>query len=343
MRPRESKAKKSPSSNPPTVLLTGGAGFIGSHLARHLVALDWTVVVLDDLSTGKAENLLDLDGEGNFRFVEGSILDGKTLRKLIARHHVALISHQAARPSVARSVEDPERTTAVNVAGTVSVLKAAVDGGVRRVVAASSSSIYGDTPELPKHEGMPLNPKSPYAASKAAGELYLRAFHSVYGLETIGLRYFNVYGARQDPQSQYAAVIPRFVTAAFANKPLEINGDGQQTRDFSYIADVLAANLLALQAPTADGFACNIAYGRKTSVLDLASRIIALTGSKSSIVHAKARAGDVRDSLAHLGVASERLGYRPQWPLERGLAETVAWYRSAQARREQPRPRVKKT
>lgn len=311
----------------PRLLLTGGAGFIGSHLARRMVELGWTVVVLDDLSTGKADNLRALEGRPNFRFVKGSILDEPLVRDLLRREQIRLISHQAARPSVARSVEDPQQTTLVNVTGTVSLLKAAVDCGVKRVVAASSSSIYGDTPQLPKVESMPLNPMSPYAASKAAGELYLRVFHSVYGLETVSLRYFNVFGPRQDPTSQYAAVVPRFVTAALEGAPLPINGDGTQSRDFTFIEDVIAANLLALQGERADGLAVNIAYGARITISELAQRIIRLTGSTSTTIHGRARPGDVRHSLADVGLAAERLGYRPQWPLERGLAEAIGWYR----------------
>ncbi len=309
------------------VLITGGAGFIGSHLAAAIAERGWTTVVLDDLSTGKAENIRPLLSRSNFSFVQGSILDMDLLREILRRHGITAITHQAARPSVARSIEDPQTTTAVNVTGTVHVLKAAAECGCRRVVIASSSSIYGDTPELPKHEAMPLNPKSPYACSKAATELYLRVFQSIYGLETIGLRYFNVYGPRQDPASQYAAVVPRFITAALAGRPLAINGDGGQTRDFTFIRDVIAANLQAIAAPRLEGDAVNIAFGARISILELARHILRMTGSASPIAHGPARAGDVRDSLADVSAAATRIGYRPEWPLERGLADTVDWYR----------------
>jgi len=309
------------------VLVTGGAGFIGSHISERLLALGHEVTVLDDLSTGKLENIQVLMGHDRFHFCRGSILDLPLLRELIQHRRIERVSHQAARPSVARSIEDPLATHEVNITGTLNILKAAHEAGCQRVVAASSSSIYGNTPVLPKREDMHYRPRSPYAASKVAGELYLQVFHAVYGLQTVGLRYFNVYGPQQDPNSHYAAVIPKFIRLALNGEPLPIEGDGTQTRDFTYIDDVVSANLLSLTTPELHGECVNIGYGEQTSVLSLAETVIRQTRSASKIVHRDPRPGDVRDSLADISLAHSLLGYKPAFPLADGLVATIDWYR----------------
>ena len=309
------------------VLVTGGAGFIGSHISERLLALGHEVTVLDDLSTGKLENIQVLMGHDRFHFCRGSILDLPLLRELIQHRRIERVSHQAARPSVARSIEDPLATHEVNITGTLNILKAAHEAGCQRVVAASSSSIYGNTPVLPKREDMHYRPRSPYAASKVAGELYLQVFHAVYGLQTVGLRYFNVYGPQQDPNSHYAAVIPKFIRLALNGEPLPIEGDGTQTRDFTYIDDVVSANLLSLTTPELHGECVNIGYGEQTSVLSLAETVIGQTRSASKIVHRDPRPGDVRDSLADISQAHSLLGYKPAFSLSEGLVATIDWYR----------------
>ncbi len=307
-------------------LITGGAGFIGSNLAERLIHDGHEVIVFDDLSTGRMDNLEGIKNHPRFTFIEGTILDRAHLSDTIGRLQIETISHQAARPSVARSVEDPIATNEVNVTGTLNVLKSALDGGVKTVVAAISSSVYGDTPELPKKEAMPYNPQSPYAVTKVAKELYLKIFHEVYGLNTVGLRYFNVYGRKQDPKSDYAAVIPKFVTAALQGEDLTIEDDGGQTRDFTYIVDVVDANIAGFEHPQAAGKSFNIAYGARISILELAKQIIAITGSASRIEFKAKRKGDIRHSLADISYAGEFLGYRPRFDLEKGLMETIQWY-----------------
>lgn len=309
------------------VLVTGGAGFIGSNLAERLVLEGHQVTVYDDLSTGRIENLQGLSSHPNFTFVKGTILDREHLANLIREHGIEFISHQAARPSVARSVEDPLATNEVNVTGTLYVLKAAVDHGVKKVVAAISSSVYGDTPELPKRETMPYNPQSPYAVSKVTKELYLKVFHDVYGLNTVGLRYFNVYGRKQDPKSDYAAVIPKFITAALKGEDLSIEGDGEQTRDFTYIDDVVDANMAGFIHDKAAGRSFNIAYGDRISILELARKVIEITNSKSKITFKPKRKGDIRHSLADISYAEKFLKYRPKFDLKQGLVHTISWYR----------------
>ncbi|MEK6776580.1 MAG: SDR family oxidoreductase [bacterium] len=309
------------------VLVTGGAGFIGSNLAERLILDGHQVTVYDDLSSGRIGNLQGVQAHPNFTWVQGSILDRDRLANLIREHGIEFISHQAARPSVSRSVENPLATNEVNVTGTLNVLKAAVDHNVKKVVVAISSSVYGDTPELPKRETMPYNPQSPYAVSKVTKELYLKVFHGVYGLDTVGLRYFNVYGRKQDPKSDYAAVIPKFITAALKGEDLSIEGDGEQTRDFTYIDDVVEANMAGFTHDKASGRSFNIAYGARISILDLARNIIKITDSRSQIIFKQKRKGDIRHSLADISYAGEYLDYRPKYDLERGLARTVDWYR----------------
>jgi UDP-glucose 4-epimerase len=309
------------------VLVTGGAGFIGSNLAERLIHDGHHVAVYDDLSTGKLDNLKEIMDHPNFTFIEGTILERIHLGEVIEDLGIQAISHQAARPSVARSVENPLATNEVNVTGTLNLLKTASDCGVKKVVVAISSSVYGDTPELPKKEVMPYNPQSPYAVSKVAKELYLKVFHGVYGLHAVGLRYFNVYGRRQDPQSDYAAVIPKFVTAALRGEDLPIEGDGKQTRDFTYIDDVVDANIAGFLHDDAAGRSFNIAYGARISILELARKIIEITQSKSNITFKPQRKGDVRHSLADVSYAEKYLDYRPRFDLEKGLTETIGWYK----------------
>jgi nucleoside-diphosphate-sugar epimerase len=309
-------------------LVTGGAGFIGSNLTRALLAAGNRVRVLDNFLTGKRENLAGLaDAHGGaFELMEGDIRDRAATRK--AMEGVEYVLHQGALPSVPRSVADPVLTNDINVAGTVNVLVAARDAGVRRVVFAASSSAYGDTPELPKRESMTPNPKSPYAAQKLTGEHYMRIFHEVYGLETVSLRYFNVFGPRQDPQSMYAAVIPRFITCVMRGEPPTVYGDGRQTRDFTYIDNVIQANLAACSAPKAAcGGVFNIACGERVSLLDILEIVYALAGKRVDPVFEPSRPGDVRDSLADISRAREIVGYDPKVPFREGLRTTFDWFR----------------
>jgi nucleoside-diphosphate-sugar epimerase len=302
-------------------LITGGAGFIGSNLAAELVGRGHHLRVIDNLATGSLENL---DGV-SLEFVEADIRELDAIHPLFEGAEV--VFHQAAVPSVPRSVRDPVTSHAANATGTLNVLLAARDAGVRRVVAASSSSVYGNTPTLPKHEGMPTDPRSPYAVSKLAGEHYCRAFTQVYGLETVSLRYFNVFGPRQDPASPYAAVIPRFLTALMKGVSPLINGDGHQTRDFTYIHNVVDANIAAALADSRSaGTWLNIACGERTSLLDLFSMAQEITGrSDIPAEHGPPRPGDVRDSLADIELARDLIGYRPSVSLREGLARTAAW------------------
>jgi nucleoside-diphosphate-sugar epimerase len=306
-------------------LVTGGAGFIGSHLAAHLVGQGEDVVVVDDFSTGRRENLESMAGE--LHLIEGSITDLATCREAVAGADVVL--HQAALGSVPRSVEDPRTTHQVNVTGTLNMLAAARDAGVARFVFAASSSAYGDTEELPKHEGMVPRPMSPYAASKVAGEAYCRAFAAAYGLHTIALRYFNVFGPRQDPGSQYAAVIPLFASAALEGRPPTVFGDGEQSRDFTYVSNVVHANMLAVTTDRKEtaGRVYNVGAGSRTTINELWRAMAELTGASVAPRREPPRAGDVRHSLASLDRIRADLGFEPGVDLGDGLRETVAWYR----------------
>jgi nucleoside-diphosphate-sugar epimerase len=314
-------------------LVTGGAGFIGSNLTRALLAAGRRVRVFDNFLTGKRENLAGLAeaygeayGEA-FELVEGDLRDLDAVRKAVAG--TEFILHQGALPSVPRSVADPVLSNEINVTGTVNLLVAARDAGVRRVVFAASSSAYGDTPELPKREGMTPNPKSPYAGQKLAGEHYMRIFHGVYGLETVSLRYFNVFGPRQDPTSTYAAVIPRFITSVLTGVSPTVYGDGLQTRDFTYIDNVVHANLAACVAPKeACGKVVNIACGERVSLLDILEIVYKLAGKRVAPKFEPGRAGDVRDSLADIALARELIGYDPKIPFGEGLGKTFDWFRS---------------
>jgi UDP-glucose 4-epimerase len=313
-------------------LVTGGAGFIGSHIVEALVRRGERVVVLDDFSTGRRENL-----DAAFRtrpagapepdVIEADIRDSETARRAV--RGVSHVLHQAALPSVQRSVEDPVSSHQVNAGGTLNLLVAARDACARRFVYASSSSVYGDNPQLPKVETMTPAPLSPYAVSKLAGEYYCRIFHSLYGLETVSLRYFNVFGPRQDPTSQYAAVVPNFVTAGLAGRPPTVYGDGLQSRDFTYIDNAVDANLKACEAPVSvSGRAYNIACGTAATLLDLLRILERLTGSPIRAIHDQPRPGDVRHSLAAIDEACLRLGYEPKVNLEEGLRRTVDAFRA---------------
>jgi len=304
-------------------LVTGGAGFIGSNLVEHLLGLkDTEVVVLDDLSTGRMSNIEPfLD---RIDFVEGSVTNPADCARAVAGADFVL--HQAARPSVPRSVQDPRASHDANATGTLEILIAAHGAGVKRLVYAASSSAYGNTPELPKHEDMPPRPLSPYAAAKLTGESYARAWYATYGLETVALRYFNIFGPRQDPQSEYAAVVPRFITSALDGVAPVIFGDGEQTRDFTYIANAVQANLAACFAPVdaVAGQVFNVGCGERISVNRLWQEIASLVGvPELAARHTGRRAGDVRDSLASLDRARAAMGYEPSVLLREGLEKTM--------------------
>ncbi|MCP4640476.1 MAG: SDR family oxidoreductase [bacterium] len=304
-------------------LVTGGAGFIGSNLARSLLLEGHRVRVIDDLSTGRSKNL---DGiRDDIEFVKGSVCDADTLAR--AFEGIELCLHQAAIPSVPRSVRDPLRSNRANVEGSLNVFLAARDAGVRRVVFASSSSVYGNVTQLPVGEDLPLNPISPYAVTKAADELYARTFADLYDMEIVALRYFNVFGPRQDPQSQYAAVIPIFVRKMLAGERPPVFGDGLQSRDFSYIDNVVRANLLACEQtePTSGSF--NIACGSTTSLLDIVGMLNDVLGTSLDPDLLPPRQGDIRDSYADISKAQSVLGYEPEVSVRDGLERAVAWYR----------------
>ena len=305
------------------MLVTGGAGFIGSHLVEALVAARAEVRVLDDFSTGFARNLDSL--LDRIELVEGDIRDAATCQA--ACRGCRFVLHQAALGSVPRSIEDPATSLAVNVQGTVNVFAAAWEAGVERLVYASSSSVYGDSPNLPRREGEEGEPESPYALSKASGERLARLFSRCYGFASIGLRYFNIYGPRQNPEGPYAAVIPRFIDTRLGGGTPTIHGDGRQSRDFTWVGDAVAANLLALGAATADGRAVNVASGHRTSVLELDRRIAELTGGGPPAEHGPARPGDVAHAHADLALAARELGYSPGVQLADGLERTVAYFR----------------
>jgi nucleoside-diphosphate-sugar epimerase len=308
-------------------LVTGGAGFIGSHLSEELVRRDCHVRVADSLVTGKKSNLAHLP---SVEFLEGDISDLEFVRKAIAG--VDYVLHQAALPSVPRSVKDPITSNRANVDGTLNVLVAARDAGVRRVVFAGSSSAYGNTAASPKHEDMPTNPLSPYALQKVVGEQYLQMFTSLYGLETVTIRYFNVFGPRQDPSSPYSGVISLFASNLLENRAPTIYGDGEQSRDFTYVANVVDGVLRACEATGASGRVINVATGSSISLNALFEAMRKLIGATVKPEYAEPRTGDVRDSLADLRLAKEILGYKPIVPFEEGLKRTVDWYRRMSAK-----------
>ena len=304
------------------MLVTGGAGFIGSNLVRRLVLDGQSVRVLDNFATGRRENLSDVLGD--VELVEGDIQSYERV------HHAVkgcdLVFHQAALPSVPRSVQDPLTSNAANVIGTLNVLLAARDEGVRRVVFASSSSTYGPSAELPKQEQMPALPISPYAVAKLAAEGYCRSFHEVYGLETVALRYFNVFGPRQDPLSHYAAVIPKFILAFLEDRRPVVHGDGEQSRDFSYVDNAVEANLLAAAAKDVAGKTFNIACGERITLNDILGELRDLTGKQIEATYEDPRPGDLRHSLADISAAREQLGYKPGVGVRDGLQRTLDWY-----------------
>jgi nucleoside-diphosphate-sugar epimerase len=307
-------------------LVTGAAGFIGSALVRALLERGESVRAFDNFETGKRDHIQEVAGQIDFK--EADLLDPQAMRS--ACEGVDYVLHQAAIPSVPRSIADPARSNRVNVEGTLNLLIAARDAGVKRVVYAASSSAYGDTPTLPKHENMPPNPISPYAVSKLAGELYMTSFYRVYGLPTVSLRYFNVFGPRQDANSQYSAVLAKFITSMLQGEKPVIHGDGEQSRDFTYIDNVVAANLLAATRPGSQvaGQIFNIATGHRFTLNETFAILKELTEYSDEVVHVPTRAGDVQHSLADVSRAEKQLGYRPLVSFKEGLRRTVAWYRS---------------
>ena len=307
-------------------LVTGGAGFIGSHLTEELLRRGERVRVVDSLITGKRHNLSHLP---SVEFIEGDLADVAVAKAAVQGMEYVL--HQAAIPSVPRSVDDPITSNRANIDATLNVLVAARDAGVKRVVYAGSSSAYGNTPTLPKREDMPTNPLSPYALQKLVGEQYMQMFTALYGLETVTIRYFNVFGPRQDPSSPYSGVISVFAKMLLANKAPTINGDGEQTRDFTYVANVVDGVLRAVKAPGASGAVVNVATGSRISLNRLFEVMRDLTGSTVSANYGPARHGDVNDSLADITRARTLLGYEPLVSFEEGLRPTVEWYRAALA------------
>jgi UDP-glucose 4-epimerase len=307
-------------------LVTGGAGFIGSSIARALLARGDRVRIIDNFSSGRRENIADL--AANIDLIEGDILDDAALRR--ALEGVEVVFHEAAIPSVPKSMEEPVQNHEANATGTLKVLQAASRAKVRRLVYAASSAAYGDAPELPKIETMPPAPISPYGASKLAGEYYLQVYASAFGLETVSLRYFNVFGARQDPKSEYAAVIPKFITTMLAGQQPRIFGDGTQSRDFCYIDNIIEANFRAASAPGAQvsGRVFNIACGSAVDLNQVVALIGDIVGRKVEPRHEAERPGDIKHSWADIGEARRRLGYTAAVSFTDGLRKTIDWYRS---------------
>lgn len=305
------------------VLVTGGAGFIGSNLVIALVGKGYRVKVLDNFTTGRVDNLHTVLKD--IELHKGDLRNFEQVRR--AADGAQLVFHLGALPSVPRSVADPATTNEVNIGGTLNVFWASLNAGVQRVVYASSSSVYGDSAALPKEETMSPLPLSPYAVSKLAGEMYGRVFYNLYGLETVGLRFFNVYGPRQDPGSDYAAVIPRFITALIEGRPPVIYGDGLQARDFTYIDDVVQGIILSAAAPGAAGEIINIARGEAVSINKLLADLVKITGLRAQARYAAPRSGDVKNSLAGIAKAADVLGYASRYGVQEGLIRTVEWFR----------------
>lgn len=305
-------------------LVTGGAGFIGSNTVDELVRRGHGVVVLDDLSSGKEDNLAEV--RSKITFMKGSITDIEVVQKAMVQADYVI--HLAARTSVPRSVKDPVDTNRINVDGTLNVLVAARDNKVKRVVFAASSSAYGDTPTLPKSEDMQPLPISPYGVTKYVGELYAQTFGRCYGLENVSLRYFNIFGPRQDPDSPYSGVLSRFSTSFLDSTPPVVFGDGEQTRDFTYVDNAVQANILACEAPSASGRTFNIGTGQAVSLNQVLQMLQKVSGKSLETKYEPSREGDIRDSLADINLAKEFLGYEPTVLFEEGLERTYAWYQS---------------
>lgn len=303
-------------------LVTGGGGFIGCNIVSALLAQGEQVRVLDNFSTGRRTNLASF--RSRIELIEGDIRSYHIVQEAVIG--VDFVLHQAALPSVPRSVRDPITTTEVNVLGTLNLLQAARKAGVKRFIYASSSSVYGDAPILPRHESMTPNPLSPYAISKLAGEQYCHVFWRLYGFETVCLRYFNVFGPHQDPTSQYSAVIPRFITAILSNTQITIYGDGQQSRDFTYVENIVHANVLACRTSDITGMPLNIAVGARYSLIDLVNRLSDIIGVSPLISYAPPRPGDVLHSQADISAAQAGIGYEPIVGFEEGLCRTVKWF-----------------
>ncbi len=313
-------------------VVTGGAGFIGSNTVDELVRRGHSVVVLDDLSAGREDNLAEI--RNKITFIKGSITDIEVVRK--AMHEAEYVMHLAARTSVPRSVKDPIETNKINIEGTLNVLVAAKELKVKRLVFAASSSAYGETPTLPKVETMQPEPISPYGVTKFVGELYGQTFGRCYGLENVALRYFNIFGPRQDPGSPYSGVLAKFCTAFLEGTPPSVFGDGEQTRDFTYVENAVQANLLACEAPNVSGKVFNVGVGGRVSLNEVLRELRKITGKALEANYEPAREGDIRDSQADISRAREFLGYEPQVSFEEGLARTFEWYRGTQAKKAGP-------
>ncbi|GAC1702527.1 MAG: SDR family oxidoreductase [Candidatus Acidiferrum sp.] len=309
-------------------VVTGGAGFIGSNTVDELVRRGHSVVVLDDLSGGKEENLAEI--RNKITFIKGSITDIEVVRK--AMHEADYVLHLAARTSVPRSVKDPIETNKLNIEGTLNVLIAARDAKVKRIVFAASSSAYGETPTLPKVENMQPHPISPYGVTKYVGELYAQTFGRCYGLENVCLRYFNIFGPRQDPSSPYSGVLAKFCTAFLEESQPVVYGDGEQSRDFTYVDNAVQANLLACEAPNVSGKVFNVGTGSRYTLKQTIELLGKITGRPQEAKYEAPRDGDIRDSQADIGQARDYLGYHPQVNFEEGLARTFDWYRTAQVK-----------
>ena len=303
------------------VVITGAAGFIGSNIAHRLLEEN-EIIAIDNLSTGNKRNIIDI--EGDLDFIEANILNLEMLKNAFSGAEFVL--HLGALPSVPRSVKDPVATNEVNITGTLNVLIAARDEGVKRVVFSSSSSVYGDTPTLPKQESMKPNPLSPYAISKITGEYYCKNFYNLYGLETVALRYFNVFGPRQNPESQYAAVIPKFIKSLSSNLQPTVYGDGEQTRDFTYVENVIQANVKACTSNMAPGNVYNIGCGERYSINTLIALLNELLNKDIEPAYLEPREGDIRDSLADISSAEKDLDYKPNLDFKAGLKETIQWF-----------------
>jgi nucleoside-diphosphate-sugar epimerase len=311
-------------------VVTGGAGFIGSHAVRRLVAQGEKVIVVDNFLTGSRDNLADVIE--SIELIEGDIRDADLMRETMKNVNYCL--HQAALPSVPRSIEDPATANDINATGTLNVLLAARDAGIDRFVYASSSSVYGDSTALPKREDMMPHPLSPYAVNKLTGEYYARVFYSLYGVPTVCLRYFNVFGPGQRPDSPYAAVVPIFISAMMDGKAATIHGDGEQSRDFCHVDNAVAANMLACSAPAQQvaGGVFNIACGERYTINELVNTLNSILGRKIKPIHTRPREGDVRDSMADITLARNELGYEPSVRFAEGLRHTVKWFQEKRSR-----------